>query len=89
MQRVKKGQPGTVKARVQSTRSKQMVLVFFFFNTKGFIYTNISSGKTVNVNYMKKALARFLVIFRKNHYVMSGLVPALGQQLSPHGCLST
>jgi hypothetical protein len=62
MQWVKKGQPGSVIARVQLTRSKQMVLVFF--NAKGFIYTNISSGKTVNVNYMKKALARFLVIFR-------------------------
>jgi hypothetical protein len=29
MQRVKKGQPGPTKARVHTTRAKQMVLVFF------------------------------------------------------------
>ncbi len=39
-QRVKKCQPGPIKAQVQSSRMKQMVLVFF--NAKGVIYTNIS-----------------------------------------------
>ncbi len=35
MQWVKKGQPGPIKVRVQATRSKQMV--FVFFNAKGVI----------------------------------------------------
>jgi hypothetical protein len=59
---VTKGQPGPVKARAQATRSKHMVLIFS--NAKGVIYTNcVYRGKTVNTKDVKKALARFLVIF--------------------------
>jgi len=40
---------------------KQMVLAFF--NAKGVIYTNyVPRGETVNADYIKKALARFLVV---------------------------
>jgi hypothetical protein len=45
------------------TRSKKMVLVFS--DVKSVIYTNhLPKGKTVNLEYMKKILARLLVIFR-------------------------
>ncbi len=70
MQWVKKGQPGPIKARVHATRSKQMVLMFFDAN--GVIYTNyVPKGETVNAEYIKKSVARFLKIFRKKRPVMS------------------
>ena len=54
-----KGQPGPLKARVHSTRTKQMVLAFF--DSKGLVYTNIvPRGQTVNSDYIIKALAGFL-----------------------------
>jgi hypothetical protein len=40
-------------------------MALIFFDTKGVIYSNyIHKGGTINAKYMKKALARFLVIFR-------------------------
>jgi histone-lysine N-methyltransferase SETMAR len=39
MQRVKKGQPGPLKARVHASRTKQMLLTFF--DNKGVIYSHI------------------------------------------------
>jgi hypothetical protein len=46
------------KFLVHTNRSQQIML-------KGVIYTNyIPSGKTINVDYVKKALARLLVILR-------------------------
>ncbi len=70
MQWVKKGQPGPIKARVHTTRSKQMVLVFF--DAKGVIYTNyVPKGETVNAEYIKKSMARFLKVFRKKRPIMS------------------
>jgi hypothetical protein len=40
-------------------------MVLVFFDTKGVIYMNYAPrGKTINAEYVKKALARFLVIFR-------------------------
>ena len=66
----KKGQPGPLKAKVHASRSKQMVLVFF--DAKGVIYTNyVPRGETVNADYIKKALARFLVVFRQKRPIMS------------------
>jgi hypothetical protein len=66
---VTKGQPGLVKARAKATRSKHMVLLFF--TAKGVIYTNcVYRGKTVNTKDVKKALARFLVILRKEKPIM-------------------
>ncbi len=67
---VKKGQPGPRKARVLETQSKKMVLAFF--DTKGVIYTNyIPNGETVNAKYVKKALVRFLKVFREKRLIMS------------------
>ncbi len=55
---VKKGQPGPRKAKVHGTRTKKMMIVFFY--AKGVIYTNyLNKVKTVNVKYIKKALASF------------------------------
>jgi hypothetical protein len=44
MQWVKKGQPGPVKARVHTSRSMQMVPVFW--DAKGIIYTNYAPKVT-------------------------------------------
>jgi hypothetical protein len=64
MQLVKKGQPGPVKSGVNTTRSDQMVLIFF--HAKGMICMNyVPKGETVNAKYIKKSAARFLKIFRK------------------------
>ena len=66
----KKGQPGPIKAKVHASRTKQMVLVFF--DAAGVIYTNyVPRGETVNAEYIKKALARFLVIFRQKRPIIS------------------
>jgi histone-lysine N-methyltransferase SETMAR len=56
---LKKGTPGPVKAKVQATRTKQMVLAFF--DSKGMVYTNnVPRGKTVNADYIIGALRKFL-----------------------------
>jgi hypothetical protein len=67
---VKKGQPGPRKAKVHVTRTKKMVLVFF--DAKGVIYMNyVPKGKTVNAEYIKKALARFLKVFKAKRPIMA------------------
>jgi hypothetical protein len=67
---VKKGQPGPRKVKVHGTRTKKMVLAFF--DAKGIIYTNyVPKGETVNAEYIKKALARFLKVFKANKPIMS------------------
>jgi hypothetical protein len=67
---VEKGQPGPRKAKVHATRTKKMVLVFF--DMKGAIYMNyITKGETVNAEYIKKALARFLKVFKTKRSIMS------------------
>jgi hypothetical protein len=59
-----KGQPGPVKAKVNATRTKKMVLAFF--DSKGLIYTNyLPRGTTVNANYSVEALDTFMKILRK------------------------
>ncbi len=68
MYRVEKGQPCLLKARVLATRSKQAVLVFF--DARGITYT-MSQEQTVNAAYITKALAGFLVVFRKKKPIMS------------------
>ena len=48
-----KGKPGPLKAKVQASRTKQMVLAFF--DSKGLIFTNIvPRGSTVNARYIVK-----------------------------------
>jgi hypothetical protein len=67
---VKKGQPGPRKAKVHATRTKKMVLVFF--NAKGVIYRNyVPKSKTLKAKYIKKALARFLKVFKAKRPIMS------------------
>jgi len=61
----KKGQPGSIKAKVHASRTKQMVLVFFDAASVIIFMNYVPRGETVNVEYIKKALARFLVIFRQ------------------------
>jgi hypothetical protein len=47
-------------------------MALIFFDTKGLIYSNyIHKGGNINAKYMKKALARFLVIFRQKRPIMS------------------
>jgi hypothetical protein len=61
---VKKGQPGPRNARVHAIRTKKMVLVFFY--AKDVMYTKyIPKSKTVNAEYVKKALPRFLKVFKE------------------------
>jgi hypothetical protein len=60
----KKGKPGPIKAKVHTTRSKQMVLAFF--DNEGLIYMNyVPKGQTVNANYIVDALSKFLATFKK------------------------
>ncbi len=67
---VKKGLPGPRKSKVHATRTKKMVLVFF--DAKGVIYTNyVPKGETVNAKYIKKALARFLKVFKAKRPIMA------------------
>ena len=61
---MQKGQPGLIKAQVQASRTKHMVVVFF--NNKGFKYTNYSLRDTiVNAIYILGSLAVFLHHFKK------------------------
>ncbi len=65
-----KGQPDPVKAKVHTTRTKQMVLAFF--NNKGLIYAKyVLRGTTVNARYIVEALGKFMKIFRKKRPVMA------------------
>jgi histone-lysine N-methyltransferase SETMAR len=65
-----KGQPGPIKAKVQASRTKQMVLAFF--DAKGIIYTNYAPrGTTVNANYIVEALGKFMKVFRKKRPIMA------------------
>jgi histone-lysine N-methyltransferase SETMAR len=65
-----KGQPGPIKAKVQASRTKQMVLAFF--DAKGIIYTNyVPRGTTVNANYIVEALGKFMKVFGKKRPIMA------------------
>jgi histone-lysine N-methyltransferase SETMAR len=65
---VKKGQPGPLKAKVHASRTKQVLV---FFAAKSVIYTNfVPKGETVNVSYIRTALARFLKVFRQKRQIM-------------------
>ncbi len=53
-----KGKPGPLKAKVQASRSKQMV--FAFFDSRGLIYTHIASwSATINTPYVVDVLGKF------------------------------
>ncbi len=54
-----KGTPGPIKAKVYTTRKKQMMLAFF--NAMGLIYMNfVPKGKTVTAAYIIEPPTRFL-----------------------------
>jgi hypothetical protein len=67
---IQKGQPGPIKAKVQASRTKQMLLAFF--DNKGLIYTHIiPRGSTVNAKYIVKVLDVFMRHFRKKRPVLA------------------
>ena len=67
---IEKGAPGPLKARVQASRCKQMVLAFF--DNKGVIYTNyVPKGTKVNSAYIINAMPTFLKHFKKKRPGMS------------------
>jgi hypothetical protein len=67
---IEKGQPGPIKAKVQASQSKQMLLTFF--NSKGLIYKHIiPGGSTVNTAYIVKVLDIFMRHFKKKRPVMA------------------
>jgi histone-lysine N-methyltransferase SETMAR len=62
---IEKGKPGPIKAKVHTSRTKQMLLAFF--DSKGLVYTHIvPKGTTINANYMLVVLGKFMVHLRKN-----------------------
>jgi histone-lysine N-methyltransferase SETMAR len=64
-----KGQLGPIKAKVQASWAKQMVLAFF--DAKGIIYTNyVPRETTVNANYIVEALGKFKKVFRQKRPIM-------------------
>ena len=72
---VKKGQPGPLKARMQASRVKHMVMAFF--DSAGLIYTHIvPKGNTVNGAYIVKVLGLFMRKMRQKrpHLVENGFI---------------
>jgi hypothetical protein len=56
---IEKGQPGPIKARVHTSRTKQILLAFF--DNKDLNYTNIKPrGSIVNTSYIMKVLGTFM-----------------------------
>jgi hypothetical protein len=65
-----KGTPGPIKAKVHTTRKKQMVLAFF--DSKGLIYTNfVPKARTVTAAYIIEALTHFLKVFKEKRPTMT------------------
>jgi hypothetical protein len=67
---IPRGQPGPLKARVHSSRTKQMVMAFF--NLRAMIYTHIVP-RPIIAAYTIKVLGTFLEHFKKKR-------PAMAQQ---------
>jgi hypothetical protein len=56
---IKKGKPGPIKARVQTSRTKQIILAFF--DSKGLVYSHIvTRGISINALYIVKVLGFFM-----------------------------
>jgi hypothetical protein len=56
---IKKGSPGPVKAKVEASHTKQMLVTFF--DKKGLVYTHIvPRGVTINANYTIIFLGKFM-----------------------------
>jgi hypothetical protein len=57
--RIKKGSPGSVKAKVAASCTKQVLVAFF--DNKGLVYTHIvPRGITINENYTIIVLGKFM-----------------------------
>lgn len=65
-----KGQPGPLKAKVQASRDKQMIMAFFD-NVGMIYYCVVPKGKTVNGEYVIDVLKRFLKMFRRKRPEMA------------------
>ena len=69
MQVGKKGQLGPIKAWVCASRSKQMVLDFFY--DRGIVFTNYApKANTVSIAYIMESLGSFLKIFCMKRPIM-------------------
>lgn len=67
---ITKGQPGPLKAKVQASRDKQMIMAFF--DNKGMIfYCLVPKDKTVNGAFVIDVLKRFLKAFRRKRPEMA------------------
>jgi [histone H3]-lysine36 N-dimethyltransferase SETMAR len=67
---LKKGEPGPVKAKVQASRTRMMVMAFF--DSKGLIYTHyVPKGTSVNANYIVGVLGRFLKALKQKRPIMA------------------
>ncbi len=61
---IPRGQPGSLKARVHASLTKQMVVAFF--DLRSMIYTHIiPRGTSINTDYTIKVLGTFLEHFKK------------------------
>jgi hypothetical protein len=66
---IAKGKPGPIKARVQASRTKQMILAFF--DNKGLVYSHIvARGVPINANYIVKVLGLFMKQLKKKRPAM-------------------
>ena len=66
----KKNKLGQIKVEVQASNTKQMLLTFF--ELKGLIHTNsMPREQTINATYIRKALGKFMKIFRQKRFIMA------------------
>jgi histone-lysine N-methyltransferase SETMAR len=66
---ISKGKKGPTKARVQASRTKQMILAFF--DNKGLVYSHIvARGGPINANYVLKVLWSFMKQLKKKRPAM-------------------
>ncbi len=64
-----KGKPGPIKARIQASRTKQMILAFF--DNKGLVYSHIiPRGVPINADYIVKVLGLFMKQLKKKRPAM-------------------
>ncbi len=66
---IAKGKLGPIKAKVQASRTKQMILAFF--DSKGLVYSHIfARGVPINGNYIVKVLGLFMKQLKKKRLAM-------------------
>jgi hypothetical protein len=66
---IEKGKPGSIEARVQASRIKQVILAFF--DSKGLVYSHIvARGVLINTNCIVKVLGLFMKQLKKKRPAM-------------------